>query len=138
AQLAANLQRRFSGLKIVGMYSPPFRPMTASEDDRIVSVIKHARPDIVWVGLSTPKQEEWMARHVERLNTVLIGVGAAFDFLAGTVKQAPRWMQRSGFEWLFRLLMEPKRLWRRYCTVVPLFLLHTFMQVVGLRKYSID
>lgn len=137
-RLAANLQRRFPGLRIVGTYSPPFRPLTALEEDDITSIINTARADVVWVGLSTPKQEEWMARYVSRLNGVLIGVGAAFDFHAGAVKQAPRWMQRSGFEWLFRVLMEPRRLWRRYGIVIPLFLLHTFNQVVGLRKYPLE
>lgn len=137
-RLASNLQQRFPGLKVAGMYSPPFRPLTSAEEDTTLSAINATRADIVWVGLGTPKQEKWMASHVHRLNVVLIGVGAAFDFHAGTKKQAPGWVQHSGFEWLFRLLTEPRRLWRRYCAVVPLFLIYALMQATRLRKYSLD
>nr|HID14252.1 glycosyltransferase [Anaerolineae bacterium] len=123
-QLAANLRRRFPRLQVVGTYSPPFRSLTPEEDEQVVQMINQTAPDIVWVGLSTPKQERWMAAHIGRVKApVLIGVGAAFDFLAGRKKQAPRWMQRSGLEWLFRLLTEPRRLWRRYLINNPLFVL---------------
>lgn len=126
-QLAENLQRRFPGMKVVGTMSPPFRALTAEEDDEIVAEINSVDPDIVWVGLSTPKQERWMASHVDRLSAnALIGVGAAFDFHAGTVRQAPRWIQRSGLEWAFRLAIEPRRLWRRYVRIVPTFLWRIF------------
>jgi N-acetylglucosaminyldiphosphoundecaprenol N-acetyl-beta-D-mannosaminyltransferase len=126
-QLAENLQRRFPGMKVVGTMSPPFRALTAEEDDEIVAEINAVDPDIVWVGLSTPKQERWMASHVDRLNAnALVGVGAAFDFHAGTVRQAPRWVQRSGLEWAFRLAIEPRRLWRRYVRIVPTFLWRIF------------
>ena len=98
-----------------------------------------ASPDVVWVGLSTPKQERWMATHVSRLAApVLIGVGAAFGFHAGLKKQAPLWMQRSGLEWLFRLLTEPRRLWRRYLVNNPIFLTLVLLQAIGLRKYSLE
>jgi N-acetylglucosaminyldiphosphoundecaprenol N-acetyl-beta-D-mannosaminyltransferase len=121
--LAASLGAAHPGLKIVGTCCPPFRPLTAAEDAAIVDQINAAAPDIVWVGLSTPKQEYWMASHVNRLNaSVLVGVGAAFDFLAGSKKQAPLWMQRNGLEWLFRLATEPRRLWRRYLHIVPGFI----------------
>lgn len=121
-KLAENLKRRFPGLDVVGTYSPPFRPLTHEEDERVVRMINEAGPDIVWVGLSTPKQERWMAGHIGRLEApVLIGVGAAFDFHSGVKRQAPRWMQRSGLEWLFRLLTEPRRLWRRYLIYNSLF-----------------
>lgn len=121
--LASRLRQRFPNLRLAGAYSPPFREMTAAEDDELIRVINTAAPDIVWVGLSTPKQERWMAQHVDRLNApVLIGVGAAFDIHAGTVAQAPRWMQRSGLEWLYRLAREPRRLWRRYLRNNPAFL----------------
>ncbi|MEM4203324.1 MAG: WecB/TagA/CpsF family glycosyltransferase [Candidatus Methanomethylicaceae archaeon] len=114
-QLADVLQKRFPGLQVAGMYSPPFRPLTPEEDERIVQMLNEANPDIVWVGLGSPKQEYWMAGHRARLTApVLIGVGAAFDFLTGRKPQAPRWMQRAGLEWLFRLLTEPRRLWPRY------------------------
>jgi len=113
--LAHTLADALDGIQIVGTHSPPFHELTESEDREIVGEINAAQPDIVWVGLGTPKQEHWMADHVERLNaSVLIGVGAAFDFLSGTKAQAPRWMQRNGLEWMFRLVTEPRRLWKRY------------------------
>jgi N-acetylglucosaminyldiphosphoundecaprenol N-acetyl-beta-D-mannosaminyltransferase len=97
------------------MSSPPFRPLTRDEDEQAVHDINAAKPDIVWVALGGPKQDLWMMEHKARINAaVLHGVGAAFDFLAGRVRQAPRWMMSAGFEWLFRLSAEPKRLWRRY------------------------
>ncbi len=137
--LKTRLQRRLPGLNVVGTYSPPFRPLTEVEDDRIVETINAAEPDIVWVGLSTPKQERWMAAHVDRLDApVLIGVGAAFDFHAGLLKRAPRWVQHSGLEWLFRLLSEPRRLWRRYFKIVPLFIVKILGQMAGLRRYGND
>ncbi len=137
-QLSEVLQRRFPGLCIVGTYSPPFRPLTAEEDEEVVRMINGADPDIVWVGLSTPKQERWMADHVGRLTApVLIGVGAAFDFHTGRKPQAPRWMQRSGLEWLFRLLTEPRRLWRRYLINNPLFIALILLQAAGLRKQAL-
>lgn len=112
------------GLQVMGTLCPPFRPLTNKEDDAAVDAINAAYPDIVWVGLSTPKQERWMANHFGRIKApVMIGVGAAFDFLAGTKPQAPIWMQRRGLEWLFRLASEPGRLWRRYGYIVPGFLL---------------
>jgi N-acetylglucosaminyldiphosphoundecaprenol N-acetyl-beta-D-mannosaminyltransferase len=111
-------------LDVVGTLCPPFRELTPEEDRAVVAEINAARPDIVWVGLSTPRQEYWMARHLGRIEApVIVGVGAAFDFLAGTKLQAPPWMQRSGLEWLFRLCSEPHRLWRRYAYIVPGFLL---------------
>ncbi len=121
--LQRSLEARFAGLEIVGAHSPPFRPLTAEEAATERSLLRSARPDIVWVGLSTPKQERWMAANAEHLDgAVLIGVGAAFDFHAGRKRQAPGWMQRSGLEWLFRMLSEPRRLGRRYLVVVPRFL----------------
>ncbi len=134
-QLSNKLQKRFPGLKVVGTYSPPFRPLTPEEDEEVIQMINNANPDIVWVGLSTPKQELWMAEHVGRLTApVLIGVGAAFDFLSGRKPQAPRWIQRSGFEWLFRLLTEPRRLWKRYLINNPLFVFLVLLQIIGIRK----
>jgi N-acetylglucosaminyldiphosphoundecaprenol N-acetyl-beta-D-mannosaminyltransferase len=110
------------GLQVVGTFCPPFRKMTPEEDRAVVDAINAARPHIVWVGLSTPKQERWMAEHLGRIDApVMVGVGAAFDFLAGTKCQAPEWMQRHALEWLFRLGSEPRRLWRRYAYIVPGF-----------------
>jgi N-acetylglucosaminyldiphosphoundecaprenol N-acetyl-beta-D-mannosaminyltransferase len=123
-RLTARLSSTFPGLRIAGTYSPPFRPLTDAEDAALVARIETAAPDIVWVGLSTPKQERWMAAHIDRLGVpVLLGVGAAFDIRAGLVPQAPPWIQRSGLEWLFRLCTDPRRLARRYLTNNPRFAL---------------
>jgi N-acetylglucosaminyldiphosphoundecaprenol N-acetyl-beta-D-mannosaminyltransferase len=123
-RLVERLTSRFPGLKVVGCMSPPFRPLTVEEDGATVEHINRAGPDIVWVGLSTPKQERWMAAHLDRLSaTVLVGVGAAFDIHAGLLPQAPRWMQRMGLEWFYRLLREPRRLWRRYFANNPRFVI---------------
>ncbi len=122
--LAERLTARIPGLRIVGTYSPPFRTLTKAEDAALVEQINSANPDLVWVGLSTPKQERWMAAHVGRLSApALLGVGAAFDINAGTLRQAPPWMQRSGLEWAYRLYREPRRLWRRYFSNNPRFVL---------------
>ncbi len=135
--LAKRLTERFPSLQVAGTYCPPFRPLTDSEDEELVRLLDAAKPDIVWVGLSTPKQERFMADHVGRIKApVLIGVGAAFDFHAGLKKQAPAWMQRSGLEWLFRLATEPKRLWRRYLTNNPRFVALVFAQKLGLRSFN--
>jgi N-acetylglucosaminyldiphosphoundecaprenol N-acetyl-beta-D-mannosaminyltransferase len=135
--LSKNLQRLFPGLRIVGSFSPPFRPLTDEEDEEVVRMINKSNPDIVWVGLSTPKQERWMDEHVGRVTApVLIGVGAAFDFHSGLKRQAPRWMQRSGLEWLFRLATEPRRLWRRYLVNNLLFILLVLRRRLGLRRYA--
>jgi N-acetylglucosaminyldiphosphoundecaprenol N-acetyl-beta-D-mannosaminyltransferase len=134
-KLAAALSKANPGLKVVGTLCPPFRTLTPEEDAEIVAEINEVAPDIVWVGLSTPKQERWMASHIGVVNApVMIGVGAAFDFLAGLKRQAPRWMQRIGLEWLFRLLTEPRRLWRRYAYIVPTFLALATWQ--ALRMYA--
>ena len=121
-QLAYNLRTRYPGLKIVGGYVPPFRPLDADEEAQVVAEINRSGADVVWVGIGVPKQEKWMAAMRERLNApVLIGVGAAFDFSAGLVAQAPGWMQKLGLEWAFRLGAEPRRLWRRYLRYNPRF-----------------
>ena len=110
------LERDYPGIQIAGMYAPPFRALTPQEDAQIVAKINESRPDFIWIGLGAPKQEEWMYQHMGQLQGVLIGVGAGFDYLAGYIKRAPRWMQRMSLEWLYRLLQDPKRLWRRYFT----------------------
>lgn len=137
--LANRLRERYPGLKVVGTHSPPFRAVTPDEDEQIREEIRATQPDIVWVGLSTPKQERWMATHVRRLGApVLIGIGAAFDFHSGRKRQAPRWVQRSGFEWLFRLLTEPRRLGMRYLRNNPAFLWLVLLQSLGFKRYSLD
>jgi N-acetylglucosaminyldiphosphoundecaprenol N-acetyl-beta-D-mannosaminyltransferase len=141
-RLCDKLTAKFPNLKIAGTLSPPYRPLTPREDDEVTSLIRQSQAGIIFVGLGAPKQECWMADHRMQLpNTVMVGVGAAFNFHAGTVKQAPRWMQRSGFEWLFRLGAEPKRLWRRYLFVTPLFLPLWALQKLGLlrmRQHQVD
>ena len=123
--------------EIVGTYAPPYRSLTTSEEDEVLARINDVHPDIVWVGLGSPKQDSWMSAYRERLDApVLIGVGAAFDFLSGRKPQAPRWIQRSGFEWLFRLATEPKRLWPRY-RQYPLFVWFVLLQLLGLKEFPI-
>jgi len=121
-QLALNLRRRYPGLQIVGGYAPPYCELTSEEEDAIVDEINRSRADVVWVGIGVPKQEKWMARMRPRLQSpVLVGVGAAFDFHAGLVPQAPEWIQHIGLEWAYRLAHEPRRLWKRYARYNPLF-----------------
>jgi N-acetylglucosaminyldiphosphoundecaprenol N-acetyl-beta-D-mannosaminyltransferase len=123
-QLALNLRRRYPGVRIVGGYAPPFRPLTAEEEEAVVNEINASGADVVWVGIGVPKQEKWMAAMRDRLDpAVLIGVGAAFDFHAGRVAQAPNWIQAGGMEWAFRLSREPRRLWKRYARYNPAFVL---------------
>ena len=137
-QLAAELQIRFPGIQIVGTFSPPFRSLTPAEEEDVIEMINVAKPDIIWVGLGTPKQDLWMAKFRSRLNApVMIGVGAAFDFHTKRIPQAPAWMQRSGLEWLYRLFQEPKRLWYRYVVYNPWFVLKILGQKTGLRKYQL-
>jgi len=120
--LAERLPALAPGLRLVEAISPPFRALSADEDEAFVQRLRASGARIVLVGLGCPKQERWCADHVERVGAVLMAVGAAFDFHAGTLAQAPRWMQQAGLEWAFRLAMEPRRLWRRYARVVPRFL----------------
>jgi N-acetylglucosaminyldiphosphoundecaprenol N-acetyl-beta-D-mannosaminyltransferase len=134
-ELKARLEARFPGVKISGTYCPPFRALDPGEEKELAALVRAAQPDIIWVGLSTPKQERFMAEQLPKLETtVMFGVGAAFDFHAGRMPQAPRWMQRSGLEWLYRLGCEPRRLGRRYLTNNPLFLWRLLAQSLGLRK----
>lgn len=138
-QLQNNLILQFPKLNLAGAYAPPFRPLTTEEDAEIVHQINQTLPDIVWIGLSTPKQERWMAAHLGKIQApVMIGVGAAFDFHAGIKKQAPRWMQKSGLEWFFRLIMEPQRLGKRYLINNPIFVFLILAQAFGLKKYSLE
>jgi N-acetylglucosaminyldiphosphoundecaprenol N-acetyl-beta-D-mannosaminyltransferase len=134
-KLASALQHRFTNLTIAGTFCPPFRPLSKEEDDEVVSRINGSNADVVWVGLSTPKQERWMFEHRHRLTApVLVGVGAAFDFHAGLKKQAPLWMRENGFEWLFRLLQEPRRLWRRYLVYGGEFVYLVALEQLRIRK----
>ena len=134
-QLALNLRTRYPGLNIVGGYAPPFRALTGEEEDFVLDEINRSQADVVWVGIGVPKQEKWMAAMRDRLRApVLVGVGAAFDFHAGLVSQAPRWMQSMGLEWAYRLLQEPGRLWRRYLRYNPRFVAGFLRQWLAHRR----
>ena len=134
SKLIGVLAMRFGPLNVVGTYSPPMNPLGFCEDDAIVRQIRDSRPQIIWVGLSSPKQEVWLHMHMPKIGAgVGIGIGAAFDFLSGTTRQAPRWVQRSGLEWLFRVASEPRRLFWRYFFVVPRFSM-MFLQTLWSRR----
>jgi N-acetylglucosaminyldiphosphoundecaprenol N-acetyl-beta-D-mannosaminyltransferase len=138
-ELKRRLEQRFPAIKIVGIYTPPFRPLTPEEEQDLARIVRAAKPDVFWVGLSTPKQEKFMAKYWQKLDaTLFFGVGAAFDFHAGRVRQAPLWMQRSGLEWLFRLACDPGRLWKRYLKNNPLFIARALCQLGGIRKYRLE
>lgn len=131
------LQKRFPGLQVVGTYTPPFRSLTQDEEADLFADVRNARPDILWVGLSTPKQECFMAEYVDRLGVpLLIGVGAAFDFHTGRITEAPEWTKRAGLQWLHRLLQDPRRLWKRYLRNNPAFVWRIMLQFFGLRNYA--
>lgn len=135
-ELRGKLMAKFPKLQVAGCYTPPFRPLNREEEIQLQEMVRAVRPDIVWVGLSTPKQERFMVEFLPKLDvTLMIGVGAAFDFHAGRVKQAPRWMQRSGLEWFYRLCQEPRRLAKRYLTNNPRFAFKIAGQLIGLKKY---
>ena len=181
SKLKSNLEARFPGVQIVGTYAPPFRPLNEEEEKELAAVVSACKPDFFWVGLSTPKQERFMAAHCPqgcvhhelqrtevrgqtsdikgpRLDQnssdlrppisdhckfpldagIMLGVGAAFDIHAGLLKDAPEWVKNSGLQWLHRLCQEPRRLWRRYLDIVPKFIGLAFLQVMGIRKYSLD
>jgi N-acetylglucosaminyldiphosphoundecaprenol N-acetyl-beta-D-mannosaminyltransferase len=135
ARLSDRLRRRFPGISIVGSFAPPFRPLRPNEDKDVTSLINRSGADVVWVGLGSPKQEIWMAEHRDRVSAVMIGVGAAFDFLSGAVPQAPKWIQDHGLEWLHRLFQEPRRLWKRYLIYNPLFVLYLALEHIGFKRY---
>ena len=137
-ELAERLAARYPGLQFAGHDSPPFRALSDAEDAALVAEVNATRPDIIWVGLGAPKQERWMASHVGRVRApVMVGVGAAFDFLSGHKAQAPRWVQRGGLEWLYRWAREPRRLFPRYGRY-PLFALLVAAQAVGLARFPLD
>jgi N-acetylglucosaminyldiphosphoundecaprenol N-acetyl-beta-D-mannosaminyltransferase len=138
-ELRARLTARFPGLLVAGTFTPPFRALSPEELAVLRADLAVQKPDVIWVGLSTPTQERFMAGHWQTLDAgLLIGVGAAFDFLSGRVPQAPRWMQQSGLEWFHRLCTDPHRLWRRYLVHSPMFVLRTLAQLTGLKKYPIE
>ncbi|MGC9944364.1 MAG: WecB/TagA/CpsF family glycosyltransferase [Verrucomicrobiota bacterium] len=134
--LAEKLKVKFPGLVVAGTFTPPFRALNALEEKELQDRIRVLHPDIMWVGLSTPKQEKFMAEYLPKLDvTLMAGVGAAFDFHSGRVRQAPRWMQRGGLEWFYRLCCEPRRLAKRYLRNNPLFVLKFLGQLLGLKRF---
>jgi N-acetylglucosaminyldiphosphoundecaprenol N-acetyl-beta-D-mannosaminyltransferase len=130
-RLQAVIAQRFPALQIAYAFSPPFRALTSEEDEEIVAAINRSGARILFIGLNTPKQDFWMAAHRGRVQAVMLGVGAAFDFIAGTKSQAPRWMMRIGLEWLYRVATEPRRLWKRYLKHNPRFVVLFTMQLLG-------
>ncbi len=137
--LKAAMESRFPSVRVVGTYCPPFRPLNASEDAELAGILTEKKPDLFWVGLSTPKQERFMSAYLPKLDTtIMFGVGAAFDFHTGRMAEAPRWMMRCGLQWLHRLCSDPKRLWKRYGIIVPTYLFRIFLQRTGLKKYPLE
>ncbi len=137
-QLKRNLEQRFPGIQVVGAYTPPFRPLTMQEHFDVVMQVNALKPDIVWVGLSTPKQERFMAEYSSKFDaTIMLGVGAAFDLHTGRMSDSPEWVKNSGLQWAHRLIQEPKRLWKRYLVNNPRFLMAIGAQLSGLRKYPL-
>ncbi len=133
-KLQTRLTRKFPGLQVVGTYTPPFRPLTPAEEAKLAAQVEGAKPDVFWVGLGTPKQERFMAQHRGKLRCpLMVGVGAAFDFHSGSVREAPRWLHSTGLQWAFRLTQEPRRLGRRYLDCIPAFLWNVALEASGIR-----
>jgi len=131
-KLITNLGKQFPEMKIAGFYSPPFRSLNKQEKEEVINNINKTSPDVLWVGLGCPKQQLWMSEHKDRLKVpVMVGVGAAFDFLSGNKEQAPQWMQDNGLEWLFRLVKEPRRLWKRYLIGNSLFIFLVLKEILN-------
>jgi N-acetylglucosaminyldiphosphoundecaprenol N-acetyl-beta-D-mannosaminyltransferase len=138
-ELRAELTRRFPGLQIVGTYTPPFRPLNSDEENDLRSQLETSQADVLWCGLSTPKQERFISSYYDRMPVkLMVGVGAAFDLLSGNLDEAPDWMKRSGLQWLYRLIKEPRRLWRRYLLNNPKFAWLTLLQLTGLRGFRLS
>jgi N-acetylglucosaminyldiphosphoundecaprenol N-acetyl-beta-D-mannosaminyltransferase len=137
--LRSFLEKRFPGIRIVGICTPPFRPLNPDEEAALADQVRKAKPDCFWVGLSTPKQEMFMSKTLAKLEArLMFGVGAAFDVWTGNIQDAPAWMKKAGLQWVHRLVQEPRRLWRRYAVIVPSFLFLILLQAFGLRKYRLD
>ena len=134
--LARQLHQRFR-IGVAGTYTPPYRSLTEVEETEVAKQVEQSHPDVLWVGLSTPKQERWMYEHRERLNVpVMLGVGAAFDMNSGRLRRAPKWMRENGLEWLFRLLAEPRRLWKRYLVTIPRSIWSVSLELLHIAKFD--
>jgi N-acetylglucosaminyldiphosphoundecaprenol N-acetyl-beta-D-mannosaminyltransferase len=137
ADRLSQVARERYGIRVVGTYCPPFRPLTEEEDREAMQVIAESRADVLWIGLSTPKQERWMSEHLNKISVpVMLGVGAAFDLNAGTLRQAPSWMREHGLEWFFRLSAEPRRLWHRYLVLGSKFAWNVSLDLLGLKAFD--
>ena len=137
--LVVKLKEKFSDLQVVGTYTPPFRPLNQAEEDELEAMVAEAKPDLFWVGLGSPKQEQFMTQYYKRLDArLMVGVGAAFDIHSGIVKEAPHWLKVSGFQWAHRLVLEPRRLWKRYLRCVPRFLWKIALQLSGISRFNLD
>jgi len=137
-ELKANLERKFPGINVVGTYTPPFRPLSEAEKSELQTELVRTRPDIFWIGLSTPKQEQFMAENFGSLDCrIMIGVGAAFDIHTGHVQDAPQWIKNAGMQWLHRLFQEPSRLWKRYLVNNSAFVYRMVLQLAGLKQYRL-
>jgi N-acetylglucosaminyldiphosphoundecaprenol N-acetyl-beta-D-mannosaminyltransferase len=138
-ELSASFKRRFPWAHIVGTCTPPFRELSHDEEEDLIATIRELKPDIIWVGISTPKQEQFMSRYLPRLETrLMFGVGAAFDFHTGRIQDCAEWIKRAGLQWLHRLMQDPRHLWRRYLRNNPAFLWRIALQLTGLRRYSTE
>ncbi len=135
-KIQVKAKKEFPNLKIAYAYSPPFRPLTEEEDKRITVEINRTKPDILFMGLGCPKQENWMSAHKDKVKAIMLGVGASFDFYAGNVRESPEWLQELGLEWLYRLTQEPRRLWKRYLILNPRFMWLATLQLLGLKKFD--
>ncbi|HEV8270270.1 MAG TPA: WecB/TagA/CpsF family glycosyltransferase [Chitinophagaceae bacterium] len=128
------IEKKYPGVKIAGMLSPPFKPLAEWDSVGFISTINNFRPDFIWVGLGAPKQEHWMFQYYKELNKgIMFGIGAGFDYLAGNTKHAPKWMKNASLEWLYRLVQEPQRLWKRYLTIIPQFILFSTLELLGIK-----
>ena len=139
SSMKKKLEVQFPHSNIVGTYSPPFRDLNENEENEISKILNLQKPDFMWVGLSTPKQEIFMSKYSHKFNVgIMIGVGAAFPIRAGKIKDAPNWIKNSGFQWLFRLIQDPKRLWKRYLDIIPRFIFLILLQLFGIKEFSFD
>jgi N-acetylglucosaminyldiphosphoundecaprenol N-acetyl-beta-D-mannosaminyltransferase len=139
ADQLARVEHERYGIQVAGTYCPPFRPLSGEEEKEVQEMVEAAAPDVLWVGLSTPKQETWMYEHRDAFQVpVMLGVGAAFDLNTGRLKQAPPWMRENGLEWLFRLIAEPRRLWRRYIIGGSDFVWNVLLEVLGVKSFRLD
>lgn len=128
------IEDKYPGTVITGMVSPPFKPMNEWDNDKFIQIINIANPDFIWIGLGAPKQERWMYQNQHLINKgIMFGIGAGFDYLSGNTKHAPNWMKNNSLEWLYRLIQEPKRLWKRYLSTIPQFLVLATLELIGIK-----